>query len=142
MALGFARVEGVYGGRPEPEGTAGATYDVLAFFVSCHHLVDWIGSDASLSRSARKRAGDLVGKSRDLRICADLADRTKHCSLTWARTGDTSTGPSGNDATVMIGRGASHAFRVSSDGVEHDALDLARAYVAEWTKFFRARDLL
>ncbi len=142
ISLGLARIEHVYEGRPEPEGgTAGAAYDVFTFFVSCHHLVDWIESDETVPRRTRKRADRLVCKSGDLSICADLANRTKHCSLTGTQTGDTSTGPSGNAANVMIGRGASHAFRVSSAGVERDARELARSCVAEWTRFLTARGL-
>jgi len=141
VQLGLARIEDIYAGRPEPEGTAGASYDVFAFFVTCHHLVDWIASDAELTRSTHRKARALVSRSNELRMCADLANRSKHCSLRCARTGDLSTGPSGNDATVMIGRGAKHAFRVSSGGVEQDALDLARACVGSWRAFLAARGL-
>jgi hypothetical protein len=48
VCLALGRVESVYDGRPEPEGTAGAEYDVFTFFVSCRHVVDWIANDASL----------------------------------------------------------------------------------------------
>jgi hypothetical protein len=142
VLLALSRVDAVYAGRPEPEGTAGATYDVFTFFVTCHHLVDWIVSDAALPRSTHRKARSLVGPSADLSLCADLANRAKHCSLTRSRTGDMASGPSGNDATVMIGAGASHAFRVESAGVEHDAQDLARSCVAEWTSFLAARNLI
>lgn len=141
VQLGLARIEAVYAGRPEPEGTAGASYDVFTFFVNCHHLVDWIASDAKLTRSTQRNARALVSKSNELKMCADLANRSKHCALTRARTGDPSTGPSGNDATVMIGRGAQHAFRVTSGGVELDALDLARACVMSWRTFLATRGL-
>ena len=142
VGLGFARVKAVYDGRPEPEGTSGASYDVLAFFLNCHQLVEWIRSDAEIPRSTYKKARKMVGKSGDLALCADLANRTKHSSLTRARTDDKATGPSGNDATVTIGSGAKHAFRVSSAGVERDALELARSCTAEWREFLEARDLL
>jgi len=141
VQLGLARIEDIYAGRPEPEGTAGASYDVLTFFVTCHHLVDWIASDAELTRSTRRKARGLVRDSKELRMCADLANRSKHCSLRHARTGDLSTGPSGIDVAVMVGQGAKHAFRVSSGGVERDALELARACVMSWRAFLAARGL-
>lgn len=141
VQLGLARIEDIYAGRPEPEGTAGASYDVLTFFVTCHHLVDWIASDAELTRSTRRKARGLVRDSKELRMCADLANRSKHCSLRHARTGDLSTGPSGIDVAVMVGQGAKHAFRVSSGGVEQDALELARACVMSWRAFLAARGL-
>jgi hypothetical protein len=142
VLLALDRVESVYAGRPEPEGTAGATYDVFTFFVTCHHLVDWLVSDATLPKSTHRKARSLVGRSADLSLCADLANRAKHCSLTRTRTGDTASGPSGNDATVMLGTGAKHAFRVTSAGVEHDARNLAVSCVAEWRLFLGARNLI
>src|ERR1035438_8802673 len=45
VLLALDRVEAVYAGRPEPEGTAGAYYDTYGFFLQCHHLKDWIRSD-------------------------------------------------------------------------------------------------
>jgi hypothetical protein len=141
VELGLARIEAVYAGRPEPEGTAGASYDVYTFFVTCHHLADWLASDASLPRSTQRKGRALVSKSNELKMCADLANRSKHCALTRTRTGDSSTGPSGNDATVMMGRGAKHAFRISSSGTERDALDLAQACVRSWRTFLVAQGL-
>jgi len=142
VQLGLARIDAVYTGRPEPEGTAGAEYDVFGFFVDCHHLVDWIASDAALPRSMEKKARKLVRNSNELKFCADLANRSKHSALKRTRTGDETTGPSGNDATVMIGRGAKHAFRVSSGGVDRDALDLAHSCVATWRRFLTTHGLL
>lgn len=135
VQLGLTRIKAVYAGRPESEGTAGASYDVFSFFLNCHHLVDWIESDAALPRPMQEKARELVGKSDELKLCADLANRLKHSALKRARTGDKSTGPSGNDATVMIGRGAKHAFRVSSGGAERDALDLALSCFETWREF-------
>ena len=48
VQLGLGRIRAIYAGRPEPEGTAGAYYDVFTFFIHCHALVDWIASDAKL----------------------------------------------------------------------------------------------
>jgi len=142
VLLAQGRVDAVYSGRAEPEGTAGATYDVFTFFVTCHHLVDWVVSDAALPRSTHRKARSLVGRSADLSLCADLANRAKHCALTRSRTGDMASGPSGNDATVMIGTGAKHAFRVESGGIERDARTLAHSCVAEWKSFLAGRGLI
>jgi hypothetical protein len=135
VQLGLARIQDVYRGRAEPEGTKGAYYDVFTFFVHCHHLADWIEQDPRVRRSVQRKARAFLNKSSELRICSDLANRSKHSALNWSRTRDPATGPSGNDATVMIGRGASHAFRVSSGGAEVDALVLAEKCVAIWAAF-------
>jgi hypothetical protein len=136
VEIGLGRIEAIYAGRSEPEGTKGAAYDVFTFFVNCHHLKDWIKQDSTLDPSTRKKAERFVQKSKELKMCADLANRTKHSALTSTRTGDLSTGPSGNDVTVMVGtQEAQHAFRVSSGGVERDALELAHACVDRWRSF-------
>jgi hypothetical protein len=84
-----------------------------------------------------KAEGDsLINRSAMLRLCADLANGSKHLSLTSSRTGDKSTDIARNDVTVFVGTGtAAHRFYVQSGGTEHDVLDIAQAAVAEWTKF-------
>lgn len=138
VKIGLGRTQAIYAGRSEPEGTSGAAYDVFTFFVNCHHLKDWIKNDVTLSRSTRKKVEPFVQKSKDLKMCADLANRTKHSALVSTRTGDLSTGPSGNEVTVMGSHQARHAFRVSSGKRERDALELATACVDRWRSF---RDL-
>jgi hypothetical protein len=130
VLLGLARVERVYAGCPEPEGTQGAYYDVFTFFLICNALSDWIENDPAVKGSIQRKARGLVRSSHDLRVCADLANRTRHCSLTFAHTGDPTTGPAGNDVTVMLAEGARHA------------LDLARSCEAAWRAFLRRQRLL
>ena len=142
VKLGLNRVEAVYAGRREDEGSAGASYDVFAFFVICHHLADWIENDPAVRRPTQRRARDFRSKSVELKVCADLANRSKHSALEGTRTGDPSTGPSRQDVSVMLGQGAKHAFQVSSGGEDRDALDLARACVGRWETFLKRRHLL
>jgi hypothetical protein len=141
--IGLRRVENIYEGRQEPEGTAGAYYDVFAFFITCYHLADWIESDEDLPASVSSEARSHVRTSNDLRMCADLANRSKHSALTrspW--TGDPSSGPSGNDVSIVVGEeNVRHRFRVTSAGKEQDVLELARACVASWEAFLRRHEL-
>ncbi len=144
VRLGLDRVEAVSEGRPEPEGTAGASYDVFAFFINCYHLMDWIENDAELPRSVSRKARPYVRASNDLKTCADLANRSKHSALrkkVW--TGDPSTGPSRKDVAIMMGQKTvvRHRFWVSSGGTERDALELAHACVAEWRTFLEWHNL-
>lgn len=129
VELGLARIQDIYDGRAEPEGTEGAVYDVYSFFLHCFHLRDWIQKDSQLANSVRDQAQSHLKGSPELSVCADVANRSKHSVLTRSYTGNLQTGPSGNDVTVMGGGHASHAFRVSSGGGEWDALDLAKACV-------------
>ena len=50
--------------------------------------------------------------------------------LTSTRTGDRSTGITRNDVTVSIDTGVTHRFYVTSDGREHDVLQIAEAAVS------------
>jgi hypothetical protein len=142
VQLGLGRVEAIYRGRPETEGTEGARYDLFAFFVTCFHLCDWIENDPDLAEEVGNGVGEHLSGSEDLKVCADLANRTKHSALTRAtRTGDPSTGPSGNDVTITPGTSVSHAFWVTSGGAERDALGLARGCIASWREFLVRHDL-
>jgi hypothetical protein len=130
-------------GSRKPEGTAGALYDLFAFFVNCYHLCDWIQQDSDVPQRVSDEVRPYVLTSDVLKICVDLANRSKHSALAKpAKTGDKSTRPSSNDATIMVGQGeARHAFRVSSGEAEWDALDLALACVATWRIFLEQHDL-
>lgn len=126
-------VRAVYGGAPG--GTDVAIDTVLSFFEAIHHLKDWIGNDP---RSGITSAdGDsLINRSLMLRLCADLANGSKHLSLTRSRTGDTSTDIARNDVTVFVGtKTAAHRFYVQSNNKEYDIVDIAEAAVGEWTRF-------
>jgi hypothetical protein len=142
VELGLARIQDIYDGRAEPEGTKGAYYDVYSFFLHCFHLWDWIKNDAQVAEPIRNEARRLINGSTELKVCADLANRSKHSSLRDSWTGDVETGPRGNDVTVMVGRGASHTFRVSSGGAEWDALDLAKSCVEIWRELLVEYKLL
>jgi hypothetical protein len=92
-------VRAVYAGREG--GTDNAVDTVQSFFEAVHHLKDWLGNDAS--SGVTKADGDqLINGSRDLQLCADLANGAKHLALTRPRTGDLSTTIGRNDVTVLV----------------------------------------
>ncbi len=118
-----------------PGGTDAAIDAVLSFFEAVHHLKDWLGNDP-VSGITKAEGDALINRSLMLRLCADLANGSKHLSLTSSRTGDRSTDIARNDVAVFVGTGSSaHHFYVQSGGTEYDVLDIAQAAVAEWTQF-------
>jgi hypothetical protein len=133
-------VRAVYAGRPG--GTDAAVDIVQSFFESVHHLKDWLGNDPS--SGVTKADGDhLINKSPVLRLCADLANGSKHLRLTGSRSGDLSTTITRNDVTVFAGTGTSaHRFYVESADIEYDVLQLAEAAIAEWASFLSSRGLV
>jgi hypothetical protein len=115
-------VRAVYTGAPG--GTDDAVDAVLSFFEAVHHLKDWLGNDP-VSGITKAEGDSLINRSAMLRLCADLANGSKHLSLTSSRTGDKSTDIARNDVTVFAGTGTvAHRFYVQSGGTERDVLDM------------------
>ena len=52
--------------------------EVNAFFISCHHLKDWLKNDRTLDRVIRDAAESLVNSDDWLKLCADVANGAKH----------------------------------------------------------------
>lgn len=132
-------VRAVYSGRDG--GTYEALDATLSFFEVIHHLKDWLGNDPSSGLT--KADGDaLIGNSLILKLCADLANGSKHLSLTSTRTGDRSTSITRNDVIVSMDSGVSHVFYVGSNGTEYDVLQIAEAAVVEWAQYLTGKGLL
>jgi hypothetical protein len=126
-------VRAVYTGAPG--GTDVAIDTVLSFFEAVHHLKDWLGNDP-ISGITKVEGDSLISRSPMLRLCADIANGSKHLSLTSSRTGDKSTDIARNDVTVFVGtETAAHRFYVQSGNKEYDVRDIAEAAVVEWTQF-------
>src|SRR5256885_15353507 len=75
VEIGLRHLVEIYEGRQDD--SADALYDVYAFFLNCHHLRDWLAADKVSGMSWRK-ATKVIKRSTYLRVCADLANRTKH----------------------------------------------------------------
>jgi plasmid stability protein len=75
--------------RVRNEGRDSVDYDddLWAFFQNSWHLKDWIKHDSSISEESRKRILRAAEASEDLKICADLANRSKHFELKNKRRG-------------------------------------------------------
>ena len=52
--------------------------DILAFFLNCYSVKDWIKNDDSLDRAIRNEVEDYVNRFECLRICADISNGSKH----------------------------------------------------------------
>lgn len=62
--------------------------DFEAFFVCCFHLKDWLKADRSVNNAVKRAAEELVNTHEWLRLCADLANGSKHLILkTWRTDG-------------------------------------------------------
>jgi hypothetical protein len=111
-----------------------------AFYQNCWALKDWISNDNALDSSIRETVENEVKTYKNLMICADLANRSKHLVLDRRpRVGaevesisvSISTGwPSTDAAPIII-----HQYKVvGNSGELGDGLAIARDAVAEWAE--------
>ena len=136
-------METIYRGIFSSLGHDEAAYDddVISFFIHCYHVRDWIVHLSKTGITARQ-VDSYIDSHRALRICADLANGSKHCKLTRSpRSGyqphiaekerDTSawlTGGGGGE--VMKSK-----YTVLSNTECIDALELAAECVQLWESF-------
>lgn len=110
--------------------------DLWSFFQHCWHLKDWIKNDPSISPTQWSAMEGTIEGSLNLRICADLANRSKHLRLTNKREDADITRRS---VTVKVGNPSSstceHIISLD-DGTEKVALVVAKAAVNEWNLVF------
>jgi len=138
LEIGLRRIAAIYEGRQVD--SAEALYDLLSFFLNCHHFRDWLVAD-KLSRVSRKRATEVIKTSTYLRVCADLANRTSHAALTGCGV-DNGPLPSRQSADVHGGSDAAHRWEITAGDAVYDAFDLALNCVAEWDRALTGRGLL
>ena len=137
VEIGLQRLVAIYEGRQHD--SADASYDLYAFFLNCHHLRDWLAAD-KVSGMSWKKATKVIKRSTHLRVCADLANRTRHVELTrqWI---DRDASPTRQDVNVHVKTGAAHRWEVAAGDATYDALDLAANCVAVWERALTDRGL-
>ena len=83
------RIQEIYSGIYSSSGHSKEAYDddVVSFFIHCYHVRDWIVHLNRLGITARQ-VDSFIDSHRELRICTDLANGSKHCKLTRAIRGD------------------------------------------------------
>ena len=127
---------------PSPVFDFGAAEDAFVhFFQDAYHFKDWLKNDAASAPSVGT-VEDYVTSSGPLSLIGDLANGSKHLLLRSTKTGDLATrfGEVHFDGDPTVGLVA--RFEVLSNGVVHDAIDLARAACAEWETYLRSVGLL
>ena len=132
------RMRKIYSGAPYIENKEYYADDVLAFFVHCYHVRDWIITLNTLGLT-REVVDQYIDSHEELRICADLCNGSKHCRLT--RNMRTEGQPhiavkqfisGGTDDALHTTQGE---FTIVSGQHAHDALELAEACMKRWDEF-------
>lgn len=116
--------------------------DIYAFFQNCYHLKDWLKNDPAYTFHSGREIEEYVNQSRELSICADICNGSKHLSFDARHPPRTGVEP-------KFGRKIESESRVSTDGkvvdrsfamfveVEHanarlDAFKLATKALESW----------
>lgn len=142
----LGRVHAIYEGEYKTIGTFDDLLDhVLAFFLNCHHIKDWLKHgpgwhDDVLNDIKKAAIEQFVSETEALRICADLCNGNKH--FHFDRDLRSGVAPSFGftkvkiDATVTppVNRAA---FTLRTARGDTDALALARECIEAWRSFIR-----
>ncbi|MDI9778479.1 hypothetical protein QM325_11975 [Pseudomonas putida] len=142
----LSRIERLYAGVFSSLGHDEEAYfdDVLSFFIHCHHVRDWALHQDRTSMKARD-IDAFIDLNEPLRICADLANGSKHCKLT--RTPRSSHQPTISEpqthySTWLVGNGGGQvlqcSYSVESNGQPFDVQELARECIILWEQFLTA----
>jgi hypothetical protein len=109
--------------------------DVWHFFQDCWHLKEWIKNDDRIPKEYRLKVEADVARSETLRICADLANRSKQ--LKFDRRPRLDADVSKRNLTIHagppgIGSGQYDFIILLEDGREIAATAVAEAAMNEW----------
>ena len=114
--------------------------DICSFFQNCWHLKDWVRNDPSVPLHVRDSIGQLAAASLPLRICADLANASKHLKLTSPREG---AKHSHWNMAIVPGESSKVEYLIDTgSGTQQDSLDLARECLMAWERILAAQDLI
>ncbi len=120
--------------------------DLWSFFQNCWHFKDWLKNDPAVPTHITKRVEKDANDKPAIKICADLANRSKHVVLTRIRVDAKITS---RDTTVFIGgtKESPDTFSVSEhtitlgDGSIHQARDVAKQAICEWEELLNSYHL-
>jgi len=139
----LGRIRKIYSGVFSTSGHSKESYDddVISFFIHCYHIRDWLIHLEEFN--VTKSEIDLYIDSQNaLKICADLANGSKHCKLT--RTLRTERQPHIGDKEYRTeiwfsggsgGETMQARYTISSYMEKHDVLSLAEECVRLWDEF-------
>jgi len=154
---------------PSSIGSDEARDRLYHFFQDAFHLRDWLynSDDPAVSAKAAVLKGNNnhIKATPTLALCADVCNGIKHLKLTTTQTGDQTTTVASQSAKItpatvaattrIPGPGQStppapkaaaavgeHAWLITSNGQQHDAIGLADKVIAEWDKWLNDQQLV
>ncbi|MEJ0053889.1 MAG: hypothetical protein WDN10_04170 [bacterium] len=127
---------------------------VRTFFIECFHLKDWIKADFPNLSVATERIFDRVEGEECFKICADLANASKHVDLNKAVRKDKETKIGTQGITIMVDPikwdsdpkdylppVCKYRWDIIASRKKFDVKELADECIESWKKFMRKNGL-
>lgn len=137
------RMEGIYKGIFSSSGHESEAYDddVVSFFIHCYHVRDWIIHLNRLGITP-EHVDSYINSHRALKICADLANGSKHCKLTRSLRTNRQPHIAGKERRIsawLTGDGGGEVMKskytILAGADVIDALELAKECVRLWESY-------
>ncbi|MCG9776167.1 hypothetical protein L1D49_23155, partial [Vibrio diabolicus] len=118
--------------------------DILSFFIHCHHLHEWV-ANLNVVGISHKDLKQFIESHESLKICADLANRSKHCRLTkkqWSQLKPHLSGTQYQSNGNADFPGISGKFSIVTQNEIIDVLELAESCWEHWSSYLDDRQKL
>ena len=134
----LVNIERVYAGSIHEVSADDCRDIVLSFFQNCYHLKDWLKNDAN-GAFQRFAVEQFVNENRELRLCADICNGSKHLKLTKPPRSNESPRLGAQSVRVDLGAQRSmYSFVIDTTSDQIDALELARECCLLWQQFIES----
>ena len=128
----------VYSGSSRDVSADDCRDTALSFFQNCYHLKDWLINDPS-GAFQKNAVEHFVNANRELRLCADLCNGSKHLKLTKPPRSNESPRLGAQSVVVALGADRNmYSFAVDTTSGQIDALALAQQCVGLWQGFIKS----
>lgn len=118
---------------------------IYSFFMNCYHLTDWL-KNTEPKQIDENKIYDFINKNRELKICHDVCNGSKHLNLKRPKCGGMLTLHREYDPFHEIIKSDkplhNSNYVLIADGEKFDVFDLANRCLELWQKFLRDNSLL
>ena len=137
----YHRFQQINEGRQTGASFEGQYDDMLAFFMNCYHLKDWIKNDIS-DASLNAVIEDYINQNVCLKLCADICNGAKHLDANRSRFGEETS----IRTEVHLDESQENSpvirkwYITMNSGEVFDSFDIATQCLTKWVDFFNQHE--
>jgi len=133
----YHRLENIKNGKDIGPGAVYAHDAVLAFFMNCHHLKDWLINDEEIPEENKSDTEAFINQNPCLCSCADIANGAKHLILHKQRSNQPIVKDIKRIALNLNEKGEIQTVRIffMIGENEVDTFELATECLQKWNKY-------